>query len=117
MSPSVSRLVPRGRSLLPAAARRPSSRRSRIGWVRGPLCVEELEPRTVPTLTLPGPVTPAPLPLPSPLVPDPGDQSILANVLKDAVNNRHVLNNLPVPYVIVASAGGAAPTVTDGHAH
>jgi hypothetical protein len=79
--------------------------------------VEELESRIVPTLPLPAPVAPTPLPLPSPLVPDHGDQQILDHVLDMATTNRHVLNNLPVPYVIVASAGGAAPTVTDGHAH
>jgi hypothetical protein len=76
-----------------------------------------LESRIVPVLPLAGPVAPAPLPLPSPLVPDPGDQQILNNVLKMAVSNRHVLDSLPVPYVIVASAGGAPPTVTDGHSH
>jgi hypothetical protein len=79
--------------------------------------VEELESRIVLTLPLPAPVTPPPLPLPSPLVPDHGDQQILDNVLKFAVDNRHVLYNLPVPYVIVASAGGAAPAVTNGHSH
>jgi hypothetical protein len=30
--------------------------------------------------------------------------------------NRHVLDNLPVPDVIVSSANGAAPTVVNAHA-
>jgi hypothetical protein len=86
------------------------------------LLLEELESRVNPTLPLAGPITPVPLPLPSPLVPDPGDQQILNNVLKNAVTNRHVLDNLPVPYVILTSAtnpatGQLVTTVTDGHAH
>jgi hypothetical protein len=117
MGRSLNRFLRRGCSPLPAAPRRPSSRRPRTDWVREPLRVEELEPRTVPTLILPGPVTPTPLPLPAPLVPDPGDQSILENVLDKSVSNRSVLDHLPVPFVIVASAGGNAPIVTDGHSH
>src|SRR5580704_15460736 len=72
--------------------------------VQEAVCLEELESRIVPTLTLPGPVTPVPLPLPAPLVPGPGDIQILQNVLKMSVSNRPVLDHLPVPYVIDVSA-------------
>jgi hypothetical protein len=79
--------------------------------------LEELECRLAPALPLAGPVFPAPLPFPDPLVPSPGDLSTLKNVIKQSVTNRHNLNNIPVPFVILASAGNAPPTVSEFHAH
>jgi len=84
--------------------------------------VEQLEPRRLLTLVLPGPVNPVPLPFPNPLVPGPGDTQILANVIKMSVSNRHVLDHLPVPYVIDVSAtnpstGAVVTTVVEGQAH
>jgi len=82
--------------------------------------LEELESRIVLTLPLPGPINPVPVLLPAPLVPSPGDQQIL-NLVNDLGHNvisRDFFDNLnvPVPYVILASANGAPPTVTVGHA-
>jgi hypothetical protein len=90
--------------------------------LRDAICLEELESRIVPTLPLPGPVAPVALPLPAPLVPGPGDSQILENVLKMSVTNRHVLDHLPVPYVIDVSAtnpvtGKVVTTIVEGQAH
>jgi len=120
LSPSLwNRLYRRGRTL----GSRPSLRRPRqlrTHWTRRPLFLEELESRIVLTLPLPGPINPVPVLLPAPLVPGPGDQQIL-NLVNDLGHNvfsRDLFDNLnvPVPYVILASANGAPPTVTVGHA-
>jgi hypothetical protein len=94
------KLVPFGQRLVSREGRRKSDRRR-------PAChgfrprLECLESRVVPTL-----------PPPNPIAPTLGEANLLATVQNLAnKQNLNAQDHYPVPFVIVASAGGAAPTV------